>query len=471
MQQTRVYKLAAILGLAIITDSSCACATPATDLLSPVQMEESLDYVEQTLSSAHVGSVDGFPARAEAGLRRARLEIANPQTAESFYFTLNRFLQNFDDAHTLVRWQEADTERYEHINLPVAWNESGIFFIQDTADFNRGERIHRMGPLDESELLARLREVIPAENNGYLMAQAASLLNRADYLRMLEIVNANNSVVIEVSDTNGSLRQASTQLITASSNQTGQSQVSYQVWPQDSLAVLRFDRFDYNEQLAHGMEAFFQDVKEQDIRKVAVDLRNNPGGDSAVAFAFLEHFSDIDYRSFSVDIRVSEELDTLAPHFAIAAMNPVLEQFGQPPIPENASHYRLDQNVVKAIVLSRLVLVPPDKMVKVSGKQIYLLTNALTFSSGNLFTILVKDNKLGQIIGEPTGNRVGFNGSELHFDIPHTRLYLNLSTARMIRPGPSQGDADSIVPDVYIPLTPDAVVAGTDSLLEYLKTQ
>jgi hypothetical protein len=69
------------------------------------------------------------------------------------------------------------------------------------------------------------------------------------------------------------------------------------------------------------LNEFFESVAGTGIRKIAVDLRGNTGGDSTVAFAFLEHFSDLEL-TFSTDRMIRPAADkgdekTITPHVLI----------------------------------------------------------------------------------------------------------------------------------------------------------
>ncbi len=103
--------------------------------------------------------------------------------------------------------------------------------------------------------------------------------------------------------------------------------------------------------------------------------------------------------------------------------------------------------------------------------ELYLLTDGGTFSSASLFAILMRDNHLGMLIGEPTGNPPSFNASEIHLDIPHLPYYLNLSTAALIRPDADAGPAETILPDVLAPMTANALAAGSDPALDYVRAR
>ena len=200
-----------------------------------------------------------------------------------------------------------------------------------------------------------------------------------------------------------------------------------------------------NDELNATLSRFVAQVRQLEIRKVAIDVRGNPGGDSGVALAILRAFGRAPTNAFSVDVRVSSELNAAQPAFDPKNMFPILEKFGISNSPANARNYRLPGSLVLSMLAQRLPQAVPDAAPQV---DLYLLIDGGTFSSAALFAILMRDNHLGMLIGEPTGNPPSFNASEIHLDIPHLPYFLNLSTARLIRPDVGAGPAETILPDV-----------------------
>ena len=98
-----------------------------------------------------------------------------------------------------------------------------------------------------------------------------------------------------------------------------------------------------------------------------------------------------------------------------------------------------------------------------------MLTNGGTFSSAALFAALVRDNHLGSLVGEPTGNSVTFNGSEIERPIPGLPYTLHLSTARLLRPDRLAGPSPTLLPDLRAPQTPAALSAGRDAAVERIR--
>lgn len=454
----------------ILALTGCGIAENAQPTLSTAQMMESLVFIEETLRSAHYGSIDGLNSEAARRLQEVRERAGSPMTEEAFYFEINYFLAALKDAHTVARWHDDTLAEAGSIDLPVHWNENGLLVMGQTDRLRPGDRIVQIGGLDEADILDRLELVIPAENQPYLKALAGKHLSRGPFLRHFGVVEADGGIVLTVESPKGTTRSERLRINGRKVDSTKAPWFGFEIYTDYSLGVFRIDRMQYDEKIAAAIEQFFAAIDEHSLRNVAVDLRENPGGDSLLAFAFLAHFEDYPYESFGVDIRVSEELDRESPQFSIAAMNEVFYAIGMPELPPDTDRYRLPGALVKQIMLGRLPVPSPGSMTTVTNRDLYVVTGPLTFSSASLFTTLVRDNRLGKIVGEPTGNRVNFYGSELRVDIPNTNMYLNLSTAKMLRPNADLGEETTIDPDVYLPVTVDSAAAGLDPSMQYLKT-
>jgi C-terminal processing protease CtpA/Prc len=106
-------------------------------------------------------------------------------------------------------------------------------------------------------------------------------------------------------------------------------------------------------------------VKENDIQYIAVDLRDNPGGNSSVADEFIRYLNiEKYYITGGCDIRYG----------------PFLKKYSK--------------SITKNKQIEDLVF---------KGKT-YVLTSTQTFSSAMMFATILSDNQIGEIIGEIPGH-------------------------------------------------------------------
>ncbi|MEW6522304.1 MAG: S41 family peptidase [Bacillota bacterium] len=155
-----------------------------------------------------------------------------------------------------------------------------------------------------------------------------------------------------------------------------------------------------------ALRRFFQEVARAGIKNVVVDLRYNTGGNSRVADLFMQYLPVDSYLSFGSTIRYSPEARTQRKY---------LQARGHVTHPPG----RRSNQVLKDLVFAG---------------NLYVLTSPQTFSSGKWFAVLLKDNGLATLVGEPTGNAPSASGDILSFNLPHSGCAFIVSHKQFVRP-------------------------------------
>ncbi len=196
--------------------------------------------------------------------------------------------------------------------------------------------------------------------------------------------------------------------------------VSYEIEQENNLAILSLDSCNYNDEYINCVHDMFQEVKNLNIKNIAVDLRNNGGGSSFVVTEFFKYLDIDSYKTVSTSWRLG--------FFYLNLGNGVT---------------------------------PNDKYQDLLfDGNLYLLTSAGTFSSAMMFAEYVKDNKLGTIIGEAPGNNPNGCGEISCFKLPNSELFMQISTKRFYR-------ADKNCTDKLV--TPDIACERDDAVEELYK--
>jgi C-terminal processing protease CtpA/Prc len=100
--------------------------------------------------------------------------------------------------------------------------------------------------------------------------------------------------------------------------------------------------------------------------------------------------------------------------------------------------------------------------------DLYLLVGPNTFSSANMFAAVIQDNRIGAIIGEPTGNQPTCYGEPLSFTMPVTGIRFRISHKQFFRPDVRRDDEDCIYPDFEVYREIEDVISGRDAQMEML---
>jgi len=461
---------ALLLSLFLLFVTACAnhnTHSSTARMLSPAQMAQSLESVIGHVNHAHPQTVQGLPVAMKRTIGILQARASEPMAEAQFMIELNGVLATLRDGHSEVRPRD-DTSDF--LDLDLLWNSRGLIVLEDSSELRRGDRVISMGGKSEQTLLDELSKIVPAENIFSVRHRGAHLLTRGDHLRWLGLVAEGDKVQVVVERDAETKISTNMQLGPALIGQADDPWFGFKLYPQESLGHFWFRKFDYTPELIEEIEQFFAAVSEQGINKIAIDIRNNPGGNSIIAFDILQHFTGMDYQAFSAEVRISAELKEKNPAFAPDAISPIFEQAGMPAIQVDQASYIIPSPFIRAYMDSRLQAAERQAMRPVHGKSLFLLTDGGTFSSSNLFAVLVRDNQLGQIIGGPTGNSANFNGMEMRFDVPNTNYYLNLPSGRLNRPDGLRGNETAIYPDVPVFDTAGSVRDGIDPQIEYLRS-
>ena len=190
--------------------------------------------------------------------------------------------------------------------------------------------------------------------------------------------------------------------------------VSYDIDTDHNLAVFTLEQCDYNQEYTDTLQNFFKDVNKNQIENLVIDLRNNSGGNSLVANSFLQYIDVDTYQTWDCAIRFGWYLL------------------------ENKDNVRKNQ-----------------KKEPLFGGKIFVLTNTRTYSSAMDFAMLIKDNNLGVIVGEASGNLPNSYGDILGFQLPNSKLFLNVSYKKWYRVDKTKAEE---------PLEPDYAVESSKAL-------
>lgn len=182
--------------------------------------------------------------------------------------------------------------------------------------------------------------------------------------------------------------------------------VYYEIDEQRSLAVLTLTQCIYNQTYIDCVKAMFTEVKQKNIRSVAVDLRGNGGGSSLVGNEFVKYLPVDRYFDGGYDWRLGF----------------ITVQCKQVEIKNHRNEtLTFDGNV-------------------------FVLTDNGSFSAAKDFAMLIQDNHLGKIVGEASANAVNGYGDVTCFYLPNTGLFVQISTKKWYRIDSSNTD-EYVMPD------------------------
>ena len=190
--------------------------------------------------------------------------------------------------------------------------------------------------------------------------------------------------------------------------------VRYEIDEKNSIAVFTLDSCDYNSHYKEVVKAMFDEIHEKDIKNIVVDLRNNGCGSSLCANEFIRYLDVEEYKSWADEVRYGC----------------LLFKHSGGMIKNNKKGYGF------------------------SGK-VFVMTSIYSYSAAMDFAMLIQDNGLGSIVGEPCGNMPASYGQVTQYILPRSGIYIQISIKRWHRVDESKED---------LPILPDTECNPDDAL-------
>ena len=369
------------------------------------------DFLMKYLKKIHPLALGGLPADIKERAQEVREWIEGQDKIEGYVLArqLESILSLLGDGHTMV---EEDYDEYHIMKHIYEHNKAGDTLVGINGilfeDF-----LAQNPTIDSYETVSygvRMikNRIVNLEGLKYLGVDTSGEITynyvSEDGKEILEVVSAEDFLVME-------------EYLTYEEEVTGDDLhgdedrgfVYYDIDEEHSLAILTLNSCRYNKTYKDTVKKLFDEVHEKGIQNVCVDLRYNGGGSSMVANEFIKYLDVDTYRDWGEELRLGCFL------------------------------IKSDGHVVKN-----------HKKSQVFSGNVYLLTGVRSYSSAMDFAMLIKDNGLGKLIGQPCGNLPASYGQVVHFSLPKTGFYMQISMKKWYRVDKTK-NGEPLYPDITCP--------------------
>jgi hypothetical protein len=391
---------------------------PVTQALTQAQAKEDLAYLAAQIKGKHLSAVNGLPGVIQ---KQYELEVASlpdqPKVLD-VWMASSRILKLLNDAHSAASFYSTSKTR-TRLDQHFLKTDAGIVC---TTEPYAGWKVVTVNGVAIDELYKRFLAMFSYENVFWADYTFPNYLRTSEGLGWLGITTADALQI--VFDNNGKTETATLPFKEppATSADTPDF-VRYEIDKARGVGILTLDECTVNQKYKDTVKQFFTDVKAAGIQNIAIDLRNNGGGNSGVVNEFLRYLPVDTYNDYGAKIRLGP--------FVVG---------GEPSTTKNSK-----------IADSTF------------AGNVYVLTSHGSFSSAMWFAVILRDNKLCKIIGQAPGNKPSAYGDILLFQMPHSQLVFYLTYKQFTRPDASKNDEEAILPDY-----PTTVTAQSDGVLDKL---
>ena len=206
---------------------------------------------------------------------------------------------------------------------------------------------------------------------------------------------------------------------------------------EDNIGLISYNSCTDYEGFKIFLERTFNKIKDQNINKLIIDIRENSGGDSRLNDLLLSYITTMPYRQSSGRYwKVSNQAKLAYKN------NPVYEKnFGK----EFLKLYDESENLSIIESFDDALIQPIKPENYFTGKTCFLI-GPNTFSSANFLADAIKTYNLSTLIGLATGELTNDFGELIDFTLPNSGNYIYVSSTYDIG---ANGD-----PGVYQPVYP-----------------
>jgi hypothetical protein len=427
----------------------CVCSFAAQNSVdinqkfTPEQLTEDVDFYVKTIEETHINpyvyiSRKDWLARTDS--IKSRIAKHGAMTQHEFWLLFAPLVSAIQDKHTFIVHPRffLTNNPTKYLPLRTVYIDGKLIVTRSVADekIDKGAIIVSLNGIKTEKAVQKLSEYgygVEKERLEYvaenLYTDAAEVLGRPEIFALSFSDGTNVQVKgLTISE----LFKREKELAAKGNSQDAEeSPLELKFLPND-VAYLEASTFDYDlEKYKTLLKDAFTRIKSSGARKLIIDVRENTGGNSALGDALLDMFNSKPHKHFSSKWKKSTQYVERMKGF-------------NAPIPE---HYQ-KLNPGEVYVSKPEIVKPGANPLRFSG-QVYVLSGRRTFSSGQMFLAIVKDNKLATVIGEETNEPRCYAGEVHMFSLPNSRLRVSSSTKYWTAPGGCSG-ARGIIPDVVI---------------------
>lgn len=437
-------------------------------LFSEGQLRADLDTLHSWVVSSHpklYSNADSVTT--EKKWREVSRRIQDSMSRPAFMKLLAPLLAQYHDGHTFVETDFDSPElnsfktnggRFLSYEITIQEYEVWVKKDHDTVvQAKPGSRILSINDKPVSEIVEELYNSISGDHKANRFASVSRLFG----FLLWNQYGWSAPYSIKLKESNGVIRGINSSAISVDDylkHLFPSPLWTMAIHPAESLAVIECKSYTGNmDRIREKLDSFFSIIKQKNIQHVALDLRRNGGGNSAIGNLFLSYLTQKPLVSIkSKSFRISQRLQALPPDFWLK------KQF------DNAlKNWNKEGEFLNTYFDSDNPPVLSNPGLFFNG-QFYLLTSARTYSSAHMTAMQVKCSKLGTIIGQPTGEQIDLTGEILNSKLPLTNINVYIPTA-MFTASCKWTERMGVQPDHVVAFDPIHVANAVDTELAYLK--
>ncbi|PKQ60712.1 hypothetical protein BZG02_18495 [Labilibaculum filiforme] len=426
----------------IITYHACSQKyTPYN--FSNVDIKNDLQFLKEKCTSIHPKFLDENFSKSWSNTCDSIIKTLKDSTSmNDSFIIMSKLLSEIEDTHTGFNFPFEERQKYMSngglcMPFTILVKNNKLFFNQY---FSKNPNIQlsdveivSINAIDSRKTLSDLRSIVGVNNRECGDYAVEKFFNMGFWM----LYGESEKYLIQTvsSDSILTAKALTNDQYFALKNQypnPQQNQYKLEFSKNNQVANLSIKSFFGDDNFYTFLSNSFDSIKQKECCTLILDVKNNPGGRSCAVDSLLNYLTNKPYGQYaSIGIRVSDEIKTLY-------------KTKYPQLYNIINH--LNNNTIYNLKDSTLIHIPTPKKSLFNG-DLFVIINERTNSAAATFAGVVKENKLGVIVGnKPTGEHLKYYGDFISFKLPNTKLEFFISPKEFIQFGGTNFNA-GVEPD------------------------
>jgi hypothetical protein len=386
-------------------------------------------------------------------------EIRDSMNSVDFWLIVCPVVNKLHHGHTAITPQNSDVNKYiitlqetgfSYFPFSIVILDSNIYvrdIYSDTKKIERGSKVISINGSKASDILSKL---VNYENGERMEYRLHKVEKRFIWNYPLLYPNSKYEVKyvddgVEKTEILNGISEKETDDYFTKAFASARNNYSMKLIG-DKIAFIEYNAcFDYNK-FKLFLDSAFTIIKHKKIEYLIIDIRKNGGGDSRLNTLLLTYLTNKPFYECSKHLeKITSDIRSDYEYYS---------QFEKDTILERTKYQYFDNKFENPLLFKG---------------NTYALTSIETFSSGAEAAILIKDYKLGIIIGQETGGLASGYGDRFVFELPNTRIKVGVSYKWSLRPS-GIDDNRGVIPDIILKPSLQDLLFDKDLQMEYMLT-
>ncbi|MFA6135389.1 MAG: S41 family peptidase [Phycisphaerae bacterium] len=447
-------------------------SSPADKPIEPAKLKEDLDCLFITIEQTHPNMYAYVTPDEFARLKRHTYEaIKGSMTKQQFYWLVAPVVASLKSGHTCV--SPLGVEFLDYLKaggkcfpLKLYASPSGLVLQSYPSEgLPLGATVNKINDKDVNVVVNVLARCIASEHRDFnvtavFQASAALWFWMAGY-------DTSKPLQLDVTTIEGKHRQLKLPAVTLTEVQAFQKQhklemrpssYSFRILPGHNVGLLELNLLmeDERDPFEKFLKRVFREMHEKNAPDLIIDLRKNPGGNTALGDELMAYLTDRPLRQASVErLKMSPLFRKMLLENKVS-----LEDFEK----EDLGGQKAEDGKVYDCPAAET---KPKPVAWPYRGRIYLLIGRKNYSSAAMLASAMKHYRLAVLVGEETGEPTAQYGNILSFRLPNTDLQVGVACKYFVMAGGCE-DKRGVIPDHEVIETPDDLAKGKDPAMDYV---